>query len=83
MTRLSLDGFYAGCWVLAGVWALRRGWRRRGGREWAVLWSWAAYLAVVHAVYYGDPRYHQALWPLLALAAAGGVGALRRSEPAP
>ncbi len=77
VTRLALDGYYYGCGLLVVVWALRRGWRESPG-GWAMLGSWAAYILLVHAVYYGDPRYHQVLWPLLALAAAGGAGALLR-----
>jgi len=62
--------------VLLGGWRRRSPAQRRG---WLMLWSWAAYLCLVHAVFYGDPRYHQALWPLLALAAADGLHRERHS----
>lgn len=80
LTRITLDGYYYACWALALLGIVRRGDRAPAGDRaspWPALWSWAAYLVVVHGVFYGDPRYHQALWPLLALAAARGLRTAR------
>lgn len=77
VTRAALDGYYYACLLLAGYGVWRRG-GRANRASWLLLASWAAYLVVVHAVYYGDPRYHQAMWPLLALAAAGGLSRAER-----
>jgi hypothetical protein len=69
--RVVMDGFYYFVAMLAVV-GLHLGWRRR--ESWALFFALVfVYWTLAHVVFYGEPRLHVPLQPLLAVLASVAV----------